>query len=254
VTPQPRLTSAASRSRRGGWHVAILAGILVAACSAPQTGDEVGAGADAAGDPEVPFELVIEGARPLISDVDIDLSLPAAIDVDADGNLWIADRTLHHVLVVNEEGELLRTIGRNGAGPGEFRGPRGLGIRGDHAYVLDNVHGVQSFDMQGEYVAEYPAPRIAFDFDFTGDGGLVTSTFRVWPRGALVMALGPDGEELALFGELPFEGAEDFNFRELRESFLAGALLDVARNGALPTVAPDGSLWVAFHTEQRLRR
>jgi len=251
---RPRSPRAAGLLGRRIAYLAILAGILTAACGAPQSGGEVGADAAATGAPEVPFELVIEDVEILISDADVDLSFPGAIDVDAAGNVWIADRTLHQVLVISPEGEVLRSIGRNGGGPGEFRGPRGVGIRGDYAYVLDNAHGVQWFDMQGDYVAEYAAPRIVFDFDFTGDGGIVTSSFRVWPRGALVAALGPDGQETALFGEVPFAGAENFNFRELREAFLAGTLPDVSRNGALPTVAPDGSLWVAFHTEKLLRR
>jgi len=241
--------------RRGAVLLSTL--LTVAACGAPPASDgALATGAETGveiGAVDFPAEVVIQGAATLISDATIDLALPSGIDVDGEGNLWIVDRRLHHVLVVSPAGEVLRTIGRNGGGPGEFRFPRGIGIRGDHAYVLDNAHGVQSFDMRGEYLAEYSA-RVAFDFDFTGDGGIVTSNFRVWPRGGLLAALGPDGEETALFGQIPFAGAEEFNFAELREAFLAGTLLDVARNGALPVVAPDGSLWVAFHTEQRLRR
>jgi len=230
--------------------VALVAG----ACAAPDPPGDAPGAADPSAQGSVPYELVIEGFEPLISDADIDLSLPAAIDVDAAGNVWIADRRLHQVLVVSPEGEVLHTIGRNGGGPGEFRGPRGVGIRADRAYVLDNVHGVQSFDMQGKYVDEHPAPRIFVDFDFTADGGLVASNNRVWARGGLVSVLGPDGEERGLIGEPPFAGAGGFNFRGAREAILAEAIPDVLRNGSLPIAAPDGSLWVVVHTEALLRR
>lgn len=232
----------------------LIGALLVVACAAPEGETAAPAGADAAAAPEIPGELVIEGLVPLISDADIDLALPAAIDVDGDGNVWIADRSLHHVLVVSPEGEVLHTIGRNGGGPGEFRGPRGVGIRGDRAYVLDIAHGVQVFDMRADYLGEYTAPRVFFDFDFTGDGGLVASNNRVWARGGLVLALGPEGEERGVIGEPPFAGAEGFNFRGVREAILGGSIPDVARNGALPIAAPDGSLWVVVHTEALLRR
>ncbi len=215
-----------------------------------------GAGAaqpsDAAGG--VPFELTVDRVEPLISDVDVDLVFPAAIDVDGAGNLWVADRNLHRVLIVDAAGELLRTIGRAGGGPGEFRGPRGVGVRGDLAYVLDNAHGVQWFDMRGDYVGEYSAPRALLDFDFVGDGGVVASNNRVWARGGLVLAVGPDGEERGLIGEPPFEGAEGFNFRDVREAILSGEIPEMVRNGSLPIAAPDGTLWVVVHTEALLRR
>jgi hypothetical protein len=202
-----------------------------------------------------PFESVIDDVAPLISDADIDFALPAAIDVDGAGNVWIADRTLHQVRVVSADGEVLRTIGRDGGGPGEFRFPRGLAVRGEHVYVLDNAHGVQRFDMAGDYAGEYdPAVRVLFDFDFTGDGGIVVSNNRVWARGGLAAVLGPDGEERGLVGEPPFAGAEGFNFTEVREAIRGGEIPDVARNGALPVAAPDGSLWAVLHTEARVRR
>lgn len=203
---------------------------------------------------EMPYEIALEDVESLISDADVDLALPASIDTDAAGNVWITDRTLHQVLIVSPQGEVLQTIGRPGGGPGELRGPRGVAIRGGHAYVLDNAHGVQRFDMSGEYVDEYdPAARVLFDLDFTGDGGMVFSSNRVWAMGGLVQVLGPDGAERGLVGE-PLFPAEGFNFREVRQAILDGEIPEVARNGALPVVAPDGALWVVVHTERLLRR
>lgn len=233
----------------------MLAGLAcVLASAACGASDDGGPAPEAASEAEVPFEIVLEDVAPLISDADVDLALPASIDTDAGGNVWIADRTLHQVLIVSPQGEVLQTIGRPGGGPGEFRGPRGVAIRGAHAYVLDNAHGVQRFDMSGEYLDEYdPAARVLFDFDFTGDGGMVFSSNRVWAMGGLVQVLGPDGAERGLVGEPLFPGGA-FNFREVRQAILDGEIPEVARNGALPIAAPDGSLWVVVHTERLLRR
>ena len=46
--------------------------------------------------------------------------------VDRDGRLYVLDRQANQVSAFSHEGEFLRTIGRIGEGPGEFREPRGL--------------------------------------------------------------------------------------------------------------------------------
>ena len=45
---------------------------------------------------------------------------------DTDGNVYLLDRQLCHVLVVSRTGEFLRTLGREGEVPGEVRRPRDL--------------------------------------------------------------------------------------------------------------------------------
>jgi hypothetical protein len=45
---------------------------------------------------------------------------------DADGNVYMLDIQLDEVLVLSPDGEYLRTIGRSGEGPGEFRRPVGM--------------------------------------------------------------------------------------------------------------------------------
>lgn len=51
--------------------------------------------------------------------------------VDRDGRLYIADMQTRQVSVFSSDGKFLRTIGREGEGPGEFREPRGLVILPD---------------------------------------------------------------------------------------------------------------------------
>ena len=50
----------------------------------------------------------------------------AAIIEDAQGNLYVLDAQLNEIKIYDADGAYLRTIGREGEGPGEFRGAGGL--------------------------------------------------------------------------------------------------------------------------------
>lgn len=49
------------------------------------------------------------------------MGLISDVQVDEEGNAYLLDSHLSQILVMSPEGELLRTIGREGEGPGEFR-------------------------------------------------------------------------------------------------------------------------------------
>lgn len=58
----------------------------------------------------------------------------------ADGGLWlVASAKSSHRLVVHDAltGERLRTVGREGTGPGEFLRPNGLAAWGEHLFVVE---------------------------------------------------------------------------------------------------------------------
>lgn len=70
----------------------------------------------------------------------------ANLAVRSDGALLVADREEHHIKVISPEGELLRTIGREGEGPGEFQSLRQVSLaRGDSLYVLDGTRRLLVF-------------------------------------------------------------------------------------------------------------
>ena len=46
--------------------------------------------------------------------------------LDEEGNMYLLDSQLSQVLVINPEGELIDTLGREGEGPGEMRQPTGI--------------------------------------------------------------------------------------------------------------------------------
>jgi len=60
----------------------------------------------------------------------------AELKVHGDGNLYILDHQLCHVVVISPDGEYLRDISREGDGPGELRQPTGL------IFLSDDIMGI----------------------------------------------------------------------------------------------------------------
>ncbi len=52
------------------------------------------------------------------------LLVPAAVDADKDGNIFVLDSKAYQVKVFDNQGKFRRSFGRMGQGPGEFQGPR----------------------------------------------------------------------------------------------------------------------------------
>src|SRR5690606_27530235 len=59
--------------------------------------------------------------------------------VDAAGNLYVAQRTEGLIRVFDARGRFVRTVGRRGAGPGEFQDIARIGLRGDTLWATDFV-------------------------------------------------------------------------------------------------------------------
>jgi len=72
---------------------------------------------------------------------------------DAAGNLYVLDDEAGHVVVVDPQGGLLRTTGRKGEGPGEFRAAMELVVWRDGRFAVSDVgHAAyQVFSAEGEF-------------------------------------------------------------------------------------------------------
>ncbi len=77
----------------------------------------------------------------------------AAIEVDALGRIYVADRQAAEVRVFDAEGNHVRTFGRRGRGPGEFEQLSGLGWGADgDLVVVDAANGYINYDTTGAWV------------------------------------------------------------------------------------------------------
>jgi hypothetical protein len=80
---------------------------------------------------------------------------------DKDGNVYLLDNQLSEVKVFSPDGEYLRTIGREGEGPGEFRRPQDMFFLPDgNLGVLQLAPGrIIMFTLDGEPLGDYPLPK-----------------------------------------------------------------------------------------------
>jgi DNA-binding beta-propeller fold protein YncE len=82
---------------------------------------------------------------------------PAAIALDSEDNLCIADEWLNRISIFNKDGEFLRSWGKTGSGDGELDRPAGLAISSDGTlFVSDSRnHRIQKFTLGGQYLGKF---------------------------------------------------------------------------------------------------
>ncbi len=86
-----------------------------------------------------------------------DLANPSGAVIDPAGRLYVADQSPTVIKVFDRGGRLIRTIGRDGDGPGEFRSPI-LGIHGTSLVVFDpRLARLSVFDTAGTFLRSWPS-------------------------------------------------------------------------------------------------
>jgi sugar lactone lactonase YvrE len=135
---------------------------------------------------------------------------PYGLDVDSQGNVYVADFHRGRIRLFDRRGELVRTIGRPGSGPGELGGPNDVAV--DEArrivYVLESINSrVQSFTLDGEPLARFGrfgSEREALSYpqylDLDAEGNLYISDMgnrcvkKFSPQGEFLQAYAPPAE------------------------------------------------------------
>ncbi len=126
------------------------------------------------------------------ADTNYQFGAVTAIDIDADGNIYVLDTQAQVVRVFDSQGKFLRTIGRKGSGPGELTAATALFVTaGDTLLVADVAAGrLLRFGTDG-------SPRGAVEMSMSNglsvkwierdDGSLVVQT-RPFDIGAITAA------------------------------------------------------------------
>lgn len=157
---------------------------------------------------------------------------------DGDGNLYLLDSQLAHVLVISPAGELLRTISREGEGPGEVRQPRDVVCLPDGTIGIMTMFPARIVRLtpQGEpresltvtTDREGPASFVAGIGCRSGGGNLVLAASRLFQtetgqdRRMYLCRLGEDGREGVRYCESTMSldfGRLHFVERELSPAF-----------------------------------
>lgn len=177
------------------------------------------------------------------------------LTVSPDGDVYVADYGFKHVLAVAPDGTLRRTIGREGAGPGEFQMPYVVRASRDSVWVFDaGGDRVQVFDTAGAVARSYAldAPTLGGGRDFREDGWLAATIGGF--EGALIIVLDGAGARVATFGEPLAPPATYFDFTTLKAEMRQGRLPNAFRNSAMLAWGPDASLYLVFLAEPQVRR
>ena len=106
------------------------------------------------------------------------LSCPWDVLVHSSGLVCVTDCDNHHIAVFSQEGKLVRTIGSQGKGKGQFLCPCGVAVSPDdqHLYVSDcDNHRVQVFTLEGQYVREFGTDQLKYSrgLTVTSDGSVL---------------------------------------------------------------------------------
>jgi len=85
------------------------------------------------------------------------LNRPVDIDADSKGNIYVADGGDKWIKVYNSDGTFIKTIGREGQGPGEFQGLRKIIVhKKDELYTYDSrLRRLSLFDKNDEFIKSF---------------------------------------------------------------------------------------------------
>ena len=111
-----------------------------------------------AGWPDTSGWKLVETGRLVASDSGEEAIVnPAGIAVDPAGRLYVEDRAPPGIKVFDRSGAYIRTIGREGDGPGEYRSPI-MAIHDAHLIVQDpNLARLTVFDTSGALLRSWPS-------------------------------------------------------------------------------------------------
>ena len=118
-------------------------------------------------------------------DDEVMIGLPVEALSDEEGRVYLADQQLCQIFVFNEEGELEKTLSREGEGPGEVQGPI------DMVRLPDGTIGLAEF-FPGKIIKmtydDLPAGEITVDVSGGKTGGFTIQTMAEAQGDHLVMA------------------------------------------------------------------
>ncbi len=77
--------------------------------------------------------------------------------LEHDNKFYLVDNQSHKIWVTDQKGQLLRTIGRKGQGPGDLNGPVSIALKGDTLLVLEKENSrISLFNNSGTFISQFP--------------------------------------------------------------------------------------------------
>jgi len=172
------------------------------------------------------------------------------ITTDDQGNIYLLDSQLAEVFIFSPHGDYIRSIGREGEGPGEFRRPSDLFLTaGGDVAVLQTMPGkIVLLSPEGDPVGNHPVPDPANEgaqMFFSGKSAgenivLSANQFSRQEAGftftSELIAVSPSGEKLATYTS--FSQERDFANMEINEKTFG-------RNQMMWATGKDGKVYTS---------
>ena len=183
----------------------------------------------------------------------------SGVEPDPSGNIYILDRGNNRIQVFDPEGTYLRTMGRQGDGPGELNRSLYLAFAGDQLVVRASTRRLSIWDLEGELVGDIQLVRSLRQFVGIDGGFVAAYSTRLgdaeptagFPPSRLTFAsFGTDGEEIQIYVELDEPPITVIEF--------GGSFIGLSSSGFIPTWAPrfaalrDGSFYLTTNEEYQV--
>ena len=129
---------------------------------------------------------------------------PAGVASDDQGNIFVLDSGEHHIQVFDESGVYLRTMGREGQGPGELARSSSLTVSAEHLTLRADTRRLSTWTLAGEHVRDVNleqslSPMVGFEGGFVARSSSrpeSDSTGQLPGRTLTFAAYDPFGEQL----------------------------------------------------------
>ncbi|MFC1493287.1 6-bladed beta-propeller [candidate division KSB1 bacterium] len=141
---------------------------------------------------------------------DENYNLYNALDLtkDNDGNFYIVDNGNHRIQVFDNSGKYIRTIGRQGQGPGEFTYPGNINIMNDSLFIIVNQLSQRAdiFGFNGKYFKSINLnDRVISVLPFQ-NGKFIKIAGNLYMKDRIYSIIDESGEEIQEIGKAYFTG------------------------------------------------
>lgn len=170
-----------------------------------------------------------------IDDDELIFGVLTQITSDEQGNIYVLDAQLTEVMMFSPDGEYIRSIGREGEGPGEFRRPADMFLTPEgHVAVMQRMPGkIVRVSKDGQPMGNQPIPetdgmRMFFNGRLAGSNlVLMMGEMKRKDQGmdftTSLVCVSPDGEQTATYTERT--DSRDFANMEMDEKTFGRNLL-----------------------------
>lgn len=183
------------------------------------------------------------------------VAMPSELGIDAAGLIYVTDAAASTIHIIDTSGAIQGTIGRPGAGPGEFRRPRSVRVAQDTVRLIDQGnHRVLTFSRDGRYLGTRPVHPVwvSGGVDFASDGSAVAALNGY--HGALAQRFDAEGNPGPRLGTPVAAAPEIWDFPAMKRQIAEGEIPAALRNVVHPVFDPDGGIWLLLDAEAIVQR